>query len=287
MPLDLEMNTIKSDADDSHEVDDSPLLRKNDGCLQDDEQGKKPRQLWYRFVFMSLYFSTCMGTVTTLTAVASALLGPKIGAYNLATLYGNMVLSSLLVSSWAVKRFGPKRCLVGGMLAMSMYVLSFAVAVTQREYAWPAVLLGAAVGGWGAGILWTGQGVYFARCSQEYASQKMIKLEGATNTLGSVFATMFLGFEVILKVASSPILSSFGPQSLFEVYSVIALGSTLAMCTIIDMPTTGTSLLDLTTPRGTTAERGAYNRVTTNIGGVDRKKTTSMADVLQLLLTSR
>jgi uncharacterized membrane protein len=249
--------------------------------------------LWYRFALMSLYFSMCMGTVTTLTAVASAELGSKIGAYNLATLYGNMCLSSLLLSSWAVKKFGPKYCLIGGMSAMSVYVISFAVAVTQQEYAWPAVLVGAGLGGWGAGILWNGQAVYFASCSHRYASRKGVPLETATNNLGSVFATLFLGFEVVLKVASSPMLSRYGTQSLFEAYSVIAVGSTLAMCTITDIvpnnPTSGARNTPIIiSTMSTSLDRSTPNTVgTSGDSAHERKKPASMVDVMKLLTSSR
>jgi MFS family permease len=160
------------------------------------------RRIFVQFALFSLYFSGCLCTVTTLTAVASAQLGPKIGAYNVAVLYGTMVFSSLFLSSAAVQRYGPKACLVLGTFSMSMYVTSFAVAVHDTRYAWPVVLVGAAIGGLGSGIMWTGQGVHFAQYSRQFATFKGISLEAASNSLGAVFASLYLGGEMAGKVQS-------------------------------------------------------------------------------------
>ena len=84
-----------------------------------------------RFIFTSLCFSLNIGTVTTLTAVASAQLGPKLGGFNIAVLYGTMVFSSMFFANWAVDLFGCKRCLVIGCSGFFIFTVGVTILATS------------------------------------------------------------------------------------------------------------------------------------------------------------
>jgi hypothetical protein len=73
-------------------------------------------------------------------------------------------------------------------------------------------LLGAAFGGIAAGFLWTAQGAYFARNAELYAEAggrifgsdaKDVTTSLATGLFSSIFAALYLGFEVVMKLLSS------------------------------------------------------------------------------------
>ena len=71
--------------------------------------------------------------------------------------------------------------------------------------------MGSACGGIAAGSLWTAQGAYFARNAELFAEAsqreqragKLLKVmtkEESTGLLSSIFAVLYLGFEVLMKL---------------------------------------------------------------------------------------
>lgn len=73
-------------------------------------------------------------------------------------------------------------------------------------------LVGAAFGGIAAGFLWTAQGAYFARNAELYAKAggrifgsdtAEVTTARATGLFSSIFAALYLGFEVVMKLLSS------------------------------------------------------------------------------------
>lgn len=64
-------------------------------------------------------------------------------------------------------------------------------------------LAGGIIGGFAAGFLWAAQGTYFAANAKNYAYHMNVSIGEANGTLASVFAAIFLGFEVS-RVAMPP-----------------------------------------------------------------------------------
>lgn len=185
------------------------------------------------FVMMSLCFSLNHGCVTSCLALASAQLGPKLGGYSSGVLYAFYTLTALLLAPDVVRRLGSKGALDWGLFLYCAYVGSYAVALVCPSLRWPAVLFGAALGGLAAGWNWTAQGDFFGRAAELYAYTLQVERETATAFLSGVFATLYLGLELGLKLVSSFVLSRPGweraPTALFVIYTCVALGASVGM----------------------------------------------------------
>ena len=125
-------------------------------------------QNFTRFV---LFFCTTHATVDSILAFSSAELGLVLGSRGSFVLYLLYTLSALLLAKPAVARLGAKNGVLFGLIAMMCYVGSFFFALNStnsaaREVVW---LLGAALGGIGAGVLWTAEGTYFSLNAKAYA----------------------------------------------------------------------------------------------------------------------
>lgn len=118
------------------------------------------RSLFRNFVFMALCFSGNHGSVTSVIALASSFQA-TLGSYSVGTLYGSYVITAMFFGPYLISVTSAKRGLIASLALYSVYVSSYLVAVIFPASAWPAVLFGAAIGGIGAGLLWTAQGVYF------------------------------------------------------------------------------------------------------------------------------
>jgi hypothetical protein len=144
-----------------------------------------------------------------------------------------MFPGSLVVASTSAKQ-----TLVGALTLLAFYVGGYLVAALYPSIAWPSILFGASFGGVGAGLLWIAQGVYFKLSLGQYAKGQGVSEEEASGFFSSLFATLYLSFEVGLKLCGI-LVARFGPSSstfaIFAVYSVIAVVSTLLMATIRDM----------------------------------------------------
>ena len=115
-------------------------------------------------------------------------------------------------------------------------------------------LIGAAVGGIGAGILWTAQGTYLAHAAADYARalkhdeepslhqladsnpQSTPSSTAATSLLAGWFAFIFLALETSLDSLSTLLTEVFGMpwKIVFGAYTVLAVLATVAMPTVRD-----------------------------------------------------
>ena len=110
--------------------------------------------------------STCLslnhGVVNALLALATAQLGNKLGGYSAGMMYIAYSLISLTMATTIVGKVGPKWSLVSALILYCFYTVTFILDIEFPEIAWPMSMIGATVGGFGAGWLWTAQGVYTA-----------------------------------------------------------------------------------------------------------------------------
>jgi hypothetical protein len=95
-------------------------------------------------------------------------------------------------------------------------------------------IVGVVFGGVGGGLVWTAQGAYFGRASQDYAVVANVKSDTATSFLAGVFAFIYLSEEVICKLLSWALLQSQHSKwtTVFGVYTVVAVSSTLLLTTV-------------------------------------------------------
>jgi len=208
------------------------------------------------FAVMALLFSANHGCVVSCLALASSRLGST-GALQSAILMITYAASALLGATYAVKTLGARNAMTLGMACYCFYVGCFYVATligdddndndndnnenndrdtTQKHVAY----LGAAIGGVGAGFLWTAQGTYFGQASQDHARKLQTPVEESNAKLAGYFAFLYLSEELLMRLLSSVLLefhiASWG--TIFGIYTLIAVGSTLAMPYIYDYPTT-------------------------------------------------
>jgi len=193
---------------------------------------------WLRhFAIMAVAFSVNHGCVTSVLGLASADFNPSLSAVSSTILYGCYTLSALLLAVPMVKIYGPKRVLVCGTTAYCFYVLPFAVIVLggdgldiKARYVMASI--GSAIGGIGAGWLWTAQGAYFARASGLYARETGQPIADVNGYFGGVFSTVYVGMEVVCKLFSSVVRDSWksgGKDLVFVTYAVLCIIAAFAM----------------------------------------------------------
>ena len=195
------------------------------------------------FVTMSVLFSANHGCVVSCLALASSRLGTT-GAWQSGILMFTYAASSLLGATYAVKTLGARNALILGMGSYCFYVGCFYVATIigdqhPDQQAW-AAYLGAAIGGIGAGFLWTAQGTYFGQASQDHSAISRIPVEESNAKLAGYHAFLYLSEELLMRMLSSVLLEFeiASWETIFAIYTLVAVGSTLAMPLIYDYPRT-------------------------------------------------
>ena len=201
------------------------------------EQSKDVARATMRnFIQMSIYFSANHGTVTSLIALASSSLGRELGNASSATLYFVYFLTAGFLSNYATAAFGAKKTIVAGLTIYCAYVVSYLVAYLAPGSAWIAVLVGAVLGGFAAGILWPAQGWMYAESADRYAKATGVTREAANSLFGGYFSATYMGLEVTMKLCSSIIPMLVGDDDgivvLFIFFSVVAATSALLSTTI-------------------------------------------------------
>ena len=181
------------------------------------------RGLQFSFLLMAIAFSINHGCVTAVLALSSAELGKELSGDSSGTLYITYTLSALLAATGLVRRLGAKWSLVSGLGLYCTYVAAFLIAVRVPAIKWPAAIIGSAIGGTAAGWLWTAQGVYFGRIAERYAIATGETSQASTAWLASLFASIYVGCEVILKLARA---YEFGSDVfVYTVFTVLAVGA--------------------------------------------------------------
>jgi len=130
-----------------------------------------------------------------------------------------------------------KTSLVGSLALYAVYVGSYLVASLVPSLAWPLVLFGAAVGGVGAGVLWTAQGTYFKLNARLYAEALGESDEKASSFFSATFAALYLGLEVFLKLGGSLVAlytpGDSGRLLILAAYPTVAVAATLALALLV------------------------------------------------------
>jgi len=216
-----------------------PLLIKSDRKMT-------PMQVLINFTAFAVGFSLNHGCVTSVLSLASSELKPiskELGGYGSGTLYVCYTATAFLAAAPIVNSLGHKWSMVSALGLYCCYVFSFLIAfnVGSAENpggSWAAVEIGAVLGGFAAGWLWTAQGGYFTKVSKAYAEAAGIESDQATSYLSGIFATLYVGGEAAMKGLSYVLTNEqiVGPHArtiAFVTFPAIAVASAAA-CVFID-----------------------------------------------------
>lgn len=218
-------STDNSAPTDGTTANNSPTVREE--VFADDDRAAVTLR---NFIWMSVFFSANHGCVVACLSLATARLGST-GAWQSGILYLFYTASAVLGATYVVKQLGARNALIAGMVLYCAYVGCFLVAtIAPPVFEAPAALLGAAIGGIGAGFLWTAQGSYFGRAAEEHAAFLQQSVSTSNATMASIFAFIYLAAEVLLR-ALSTILLEFGLawSVVFGCYTAVAVVSTMLM----------------------------------------------------------
>ena len=190
LPLDTTMLTSPSEAADT------ALLR--GGILS-------PYAIRMNFLRMSALFAINHGAVTAVLNLCVVVLGP-LGSYMNGALYVAYATTALCGSSAIVSLLGYRLALIVGTAVYCVYVGAFplALVVTDPGPQYAIAITGGIIGGVAAGFLWTAQGAYFTTSAKMYAEAHddgSVTPQQATASFAALFGAVFLGFELLLKLA--------------------------------------------------------------------------------------
>ena len=222
-----------------------------------------PAAVYRNFVLMAILFSIHHGCVVSCLSLATARLGAEIGAGQSGILYLAYTGTALLGATYSVKRVGPHRAIVGGMFLYCFYVAAFGWAAHFRTAVRTTAYVGAALGGIGAGLVWTAQGSFFAQAATAHAQaaaaaaaqEEHIQDDSglhqtattATTTMSTstqdlssqstarmagVFAFFYLSLELLLRSFSS--VASW--TALFNTYGLLTIVATIGMAVLVRPP---------------------------------------------------
>jgi hypothetical protein len=156
---------------------------------------------FWNFLKFCISFSMAHASVNAVLANASSLLGSELGSYGNFMLYIWYSFSNVFVAKSVLGRLGPKWTVFAGMTGMLAYVGSFLAALlTPETLAWPLFLIGASIGGIGAGLLWVGQGMYFSRSANAHIRANPDEVSSAYSDFAGFFAVCYLGIEMIVQL---------------------------------------------------------------------------------------
>lgn len=190
------------------------------------------------FLLMSVLFSANHASVVACLALATVRLG-SIGAWQSGVLYLTYTGSAVFGATYFVKKLGSRDALIAGMGLYCAYVACFSVATAWKEHERSIAMIGAAIGGIGAGFLWTAQGAYFSKASEDHAFFSAQPTSQSTSYLGGIFAFIYLTAEVCLKALSSMAIEigSVTWSTIFATYALITLVTTFLMSFVYKYPT--------------------------------------------------
>lgn len=218
---------------------DDPVKLSSRASLNSNPDGKparSARSIYINFLVMAVCFAINHGTVSASLSFATSVLGNQIGNTSSGVLFVLYALSALTIAAGIVQLAGPKWSLVSALFIYCFYVAAFLVAIKLEDpdMQWVAAIAGSAIGGIGAGWLWTAQGTFFARSAALYASATGTELSTANSAFAGVFSTIYVLFEVVCKAAATPLVRAGGNDLMFIVFTGLAMTSALCMMVVVE-----------------------------------------------------
>jgi MFS family permease len=222
--------------------------------------------IYRNFLIMAVSVSAGHGVMTTCLAYAAAELGSSLGGVSSGILYILYAIVTLLLAKPFVTMTGPKLSLVAALIALCVYGVGFVLGIVflliSTDMAWLAACSTATVGGFGVGVMWTAQGRMFAQNSKLYSEAARLPVERCNAMLGAVFASVFLGTEMVLKVVATVvylIFPSLGQYVIFTAYAALALVACMMAMSVDELNDEGTGVFNYKT---ISKEAGAVAKMT-------------------------
>ena len=88
---------------------------------------------------------------------------------------------------------------------------------------WPVFIIAACIGGISGGLLWPSQGRYFARNAKLYSEHTDESIENVNSTFAGIFASCYLGFEMLTKVLATIIFLVFPDIAYYLIFSIYTI----------------------------------------------------------------
>jgi hypothetical protein len=101
---------------------------------------------------------------------ATAELGPLLGGVSGGLLYICYAVSSAFLAKNVLYQLKARRAVLFGMVCLLTYVSTFLLALAIPDIKWIVCIIGSITGGFGAGIMWTAQGSYYALNGSMYVT---------------------------------------------------------------------------------------------------------------------
>lgn len=199
--------------------------------------------LYVNFIIMCLAFSFNHGSVVSCLAYATTELGNSLGGYGSGTLYVCYAFTAFFLSKPVLSMVGPKYGLLAGVTGYCVYICGFLFAILVPVLAYPVFIAACAIGGIAGGLLWTAQGRYFTKNSKMYSEVMNIPVEETNSTFAGLFATSYLGLEMVTKVLATIIFLTVptgAPFIIFSTYTAIAVASIFFIAGLNDLNEKGT-----------------------------------------------
>lgn len=162
-------------------------------------------KLFVNFLLFSLFYSITHATVDAVLAFSSAELGGNVGSNAGFTLYIFYTLSAFLFAKPVLGLLGPKHSVIVGLTGLLTYVGCFFLALIFSSASLGIFVTGAAIGGCGAGVLWTAQGTYYSLNADQYSQQQVVDKPTTLTNFAAIFAAFYLTFEAGFKLLATAI----------------------------------------------------------------------------------
>ena len=212
------------------------------------------RSIIVRFCWVSLIISSSHSCIVTVLTLSAPTLGEHLGGGAASALYICWVISCVLAPYYMPIIGTTRRALLCGLCGNALYLSSFTIAVSDLCKSWSlaaryaVVIGGACVGGLANGPVFVSQAVYFANSATCLAAARADSDggAGARALLSAIFACVFTGEEVLLKLLAG-VTDDTTP--IFFAYTTVAgVCFLVAICLLPEAPT-----LPGPTPRATPA----------------------------------
>ena len=153
-------------------------------CIGRSPENQKSRRYYENFLIFTVFFCFLHAAADCVLAFSTSELGVSYGSNGALLVNSMYTMSTFLLAKPFLLRYGAKNATAFGLLGLLIFVFCFFVAVfignetaAEEKLGGIIFVLGAAVGGVAAGLLWTGQGAYFTYNAIEYGKAHHLERE--------------------------------------------------------------------------------------------------------------
>jgi len=186
-------------------------------------------QMRLNFRLMSMWFSLGHGVLTAAVTFASSQLDAEVSYVGNGILNALTIPVSILLAVPLTVRIGNRGSLIVGLVSYAVYNIGFTIAIMSAKGSvtqWVSFCIAGTFGGLGAGVLWTAQGSFMGNSVTAISNEEGRPREVVSGELATIFASVYLFFEMMAKILYSVGLSlkipSLGIAFVYSVASIIS-----------------------------------------------------------------